>query len=207
MRRPLTLRERRGAALILLVAAIWLLYWLLIGSWFAGPLADIDAELETLREQQQRYVGQLSQRDALQEQLEQAQRDPASRDSLLPAGDPSAVAADLMQRIADLIKRESRRGAGCVVTQRMPITPEQDGAEPYRQVKVSLTMDCSIEPLIALMHTLEYERPFLFIESFNIRRGGDSPEKGGAGKLAVHLLIRGYLPPAPTQAPARQNAS
>ncbi|EGH35730.1 general secretion pathway protein M, putative, partial [Pseudomonas syringae pv. japonica str. M301072] len=37
-------------------------------------------------------------------------------------------------------------------------------AEPYRQVKVSLTLNCAIEPLTAILHALEYQRPFLFID-------------------------------------------
>jgi general secretion pathway protein M len=171
-------------------------YWLLIDSWFAGPLRDINAQAEQLREQQQRYAGLLSQGDALKQQLEQAKNDPASSTSLLPGEDPSAVAADLMQRVADLISSHATTGGGCALTQRMPITPEQDGAEPYRQVKVSLTLECAIEPLTAILHELEYQRPFLFVDEMSIRRAADAPLKGGAGKLVAHLLVRGYLQPA-----------
>jgi general secretion pathway protein M len=78
----------------------------------------------------------------------------------------------------------------------MPITPEQDSAEPYRQVKVSLTLECAIEPLTAILHELEYQRPFLFVDEMSVRRGADAPSKGGAGKLVAHLLVRGYLQPA-----------
>lgn len=196
MRRPLTSRERRGAALIVLALVLCAGYWLLIDSWFTGPLRDINAQADQLREQQQRYAGLLSQGDALKQQLEQARNDPASSTSLLPGDDPSAVAADLMQRVADLISSHASTGGGCSLTQRMPITPEQDGAEPYRQVKVSLTLECAIEPLTAILHELEYQRPFLFVDEMSIRRGADAPLKGGAGKLVAHLLVRGYLQPA-----------
>lgn len=196
MSRPLTSRERRGAALIVLALVLCAGYWLLIDSWFAGPLRDINAQADQLREQQQRYAGLLSQGDILKKQLEQAKNDPASSTSLLPGDDPSAVAADLMQRVADLISSHASTGGGCSLTQRMPITPEQDGAEPYRQVKVSLTLECAIEPLTAILHELEYQRPFLFVDEMSIRRGADAPLKGGAGKLVAHLLVRSYLQPA-----------
>ena len=196
MRRPLTSRERRGAALLVLALVLCAGYWLLIDSWFAGPLRDINAQADQLREQQQRYAGLLSQGDALKQQLEQARNDPASSTSLLPGEDPSAVAADLMQRVADLISSHATTGGGCALTQRMPITPEQDGSEPYRQVKVSLTLECAIEPLTAILHELEYQRPFLFVDEMSIRRAADAPLKGGAGKLVAHLLVRGYLQPA-----------
>ncbi len=193
MRRPLTSRERRGAALVLLAVMMAAAYWVLIDSWFAGPLREMRTQAEQLREHQQRYTAMLRQGDSLQAQLQQAHNNPAINASLLPGDDPSAVAADLMQRIADLIKRHAGTGGGCSLTQRMPITPEQDSAEPYRQVKVSLTLNCAIEPLTALLHELEYQRPFLFVDELSVRRGTDAPAKGGAGKLAVHVLVRGYM--------------
>lgn len=196
MRRPLIPRERRGAALIGLAVVLGAVYWLLIDSWFAGPLRAMSEQAEQLREQQQRYAGVLRQGDSLRQQLEQARQDPASSTSLLPGDDPSAVAADLMQRIADLINSRATVGGGCSLTQRMPITPQQDDSEPYRQVKVSLTLNCAIEPLTAIVHELEYQRPFLFVDEMSIRRAPNAPVSGGAGKLVVHLLVRGYLQPA-----------
>lgn len=193
MARPLTDRERRGVALILLALLLGAAYWLLIDSWFAAPLRDLNAQADALRTQQQRYAGVLRQADTLQAQLQQARHDPASSTSLLPGGDPSAVAADLMQRMADLISRHASSGAGCALSQRMPITPEQDAAEPYRQVKVSLTLNCAIEPLEAILQALEYQRPFLFVDELSVRRGPNAPANGATGQLAVHLLVRGYL--------------
>ncbi|MBP5947786.1 MULTISPECIES: type II secretion system protein GspM [unclassified Pseudomonas] len=195
MRRELTARERRGAALIVLALAVWAGWWLLVQSWFLGPLLQIENQADSLREQQQRYAGVLQQRDALQQQLQQARRDPASRSSLLPGTDPSGVAADLMQRSLDLVKAHAAQGPGCQVTQRMPITPEQNSAEPYRQVKVSLTLECAMEPLTGLLHDLEYGQPFLFVDHLSIRRQTSAPASGGAGRLQVNLLLRGYLQP------------
>ena len=193
MRRELTARERRGAALIVLALAVWAAWWLLVQSWFLDPLVEIENQADSLREQQQRYAGALQQREALQQQLQQARRDPASRSSLLPGTDPSAVAADLMQRSLDLVKAHAAQGPGCQVTQRMPITPEQNSAEPYRQVKVSLTLECAMEPLTGLLHDLEYGQPFLFVDHVSIRRQTSAPASGGAGRLQVNLLVRGYL--------------
>ena len=193
MRRPLTERERRGAALIILALVLAVVYWLLIDSWFAGPLRDINVQAQVLREQQQRYAGVLQHREALQQQLQKARNDPSSNSSLLPGDDPSTAAADLMQRMADSVSRHTTSGAGCALTQRMPMTPEQDSAEPYRQVKVSLTMSCAVEPLIAFLHDVEYQRPFLFVDQLSVRRNANAPTQGGAGKLEVHLLVRGYL--------------
>ena len=198
MRRELTLRERRGAALIVLALLLWAAWWLLVQSWFLDPLSDLEEQAETLRAQQQHYAGIVQQRDSLQQQLLAARRDPSSRSSLLAGLDPSAVAADLMQYSLDRVKAHANQGPGCQVTQRMPITPEQDSGEPYRQVKVSLTLDCAMEPLANLLHDFEYGQPFLFVDNLSLRRSTSAPASGGAGRLQVHLLLRGYMQRAPT---------
>ena len=198
MRRELTPRERRGAALIVLALLLWAAWWLLVQSWFLDPLSDLEEQAETLRAQQQHYAGVVQQRDRLQQQLLTARRDPSSRSSLLPGEDPSAVAADLMQYSLDRVKAHANQGPGCQVTQRMPITPEQDSGEPYRQVKVSLTLDCAMEPLANLLHDFEYGQPFLFVDNLSLRRSTSAPASGGAGRLQVHLLLRGYMQRAPT---------
>ena len=202
MRRELTPRERRGAALIVLALLLWLGWWLLVQSWFLNPLNDLEEQADALRAQQQRYAGIVQQRASLQQQLQAARGDPASRTSLLPGEDPSAVAADLMQRSLDLVKAHANQGPGCQVTQRMPITPEHDSTEPYRQVKVSLTLECALQPLANLLHDFEYGQPFLFVDNLSLRRATSAPATGGAGRLQVHLLLRGYLQQA-TAHPAR----
>ena len=197
MRRPLNPRERRGAALIALALVLWAAWWLLLQSWFLGPLATLDAQLQDVREQQQRYAGLLAQRPQLQQQLEQARQDPASRSSLLPGDDPSAVAAQLMQRSAELVRAHAEQGPGCELAQRMPITPEQDTAQPYRQVKVSLTLECAPEPLRQVLHSFDYGQPSLFVEALNISRAANAQPTGPAGRMKVQLLLRGYLTAAP----------
>ena len=191
--RELTPRERRGAALVVLALVMGAGYWLLVDSWFAGPLREMGEEAEQLKARQQRYAGLLQQRDSLNTALEAAAQDPASSASLLAGEDPSAVAADLMQHVADVISAQGASGGGCTLAQRMPITPEQDGSAPFRQVKVSVTLECAMEPLMAVLHGLEYQRPLLFIEHMSVRRASTAPGKGGAGRLAVQLLIGGYL--------------
>lgn len=202
----LTPRERRGAAVILLALVLAAGYLLLIDSWFAGPLRDIAEETGQLMSRQQRYASLLLQRESLNAALEAARQDPASGASLLPGEDPSAVAADLMQHVADLISAQGAKGGGCTLTQRMPITPEQDGSEPFRQVKVSVSLTCAIEPLMAVLHALETQRPLLFIDHMSVRRATDAPGKGGAGGLMVQLLVRGYLQPVAVQTIAEQPA-
>jgi general secretion pathway protein M len=54
-----------------------------------------------------------------------------------------------------------------------------------------------MEPLANLLHDFEYGQPFLFVDNLSLRRATSAPASGGAGRLQVHLLLRGYLQQAP----------
>jgi general secretion pathway protein M len=197
MHRPLNRNERRIVALGVLVLLLWAGWSLLIDSWFAAPMADLDQQMQVLQAQHQRYARALAQAPALQAERDRARKDPSSRRSLLPGEDPSAVAADLMQLALDRIKGVAGLGPGCEVTQRAPIVPEQDSAQAYRQVKVSLTLECGTEPLMQVLHGFEYGQPSLFVEALSVSRAANAQPKGPAGLLKVQLLLRGYLTAAP----------
>jgi general secretion pathway protein M len=197
MRRPLNRSERRIIALSVLALLLWTAWSVLIDSWFATPMDDLDQQMQVLQVQHQRYARALAQAPAVQAELERARQDPASRRSLLPGDDPSAVAADLMQIAVQRIKTVAALGPGCDVTQRVPIVPEQDSAQAYRQVKVSLTLECATEPLMQVLHSFEYGQPSLFVEALNISRAANAQPTGPAGRMKVQLLLRGYLTAAP----------
>lgn len=197
MRRPLNRNERRILAVSVLALLLWSGWYLLIDSWFATPMADLSQQMEVLQTQHQRYARALAQAPTVHAELERARQDPASRRSLLPGDDPSAVAADLMQIAVDRIKGVAALGPGCEVTQRAPIVAEPDSAQTYRQVKVSLTLACGTEPLMQALHSFEYGRPSLFVEALDVSRAVNAQPKGPAGRMKVQLLLRGYLTAAP----------
>ncbi|MFH7346913.1 GspMb/PilO family protein, partial [Pseudomonas syringae group genomosp. 7] len=68
--------------------------------------------------------------------------------------------------------------------------------EPYLQIKRRLTLERAIEPLMAIMHELEYQRPYLFVEEMRLHRNPSAPLNGGAGNLAAQMLESGYMQPA-----------
>jgi general secretion pathway protein M len=193
MRRPLNRNERRIVALSVLALLLWASWAVLIDSWFAAPMADLDQQMQVLQAQHQRYARALAQAPALRAELENARKDPSSRRSLLPGEDPSAVAADLMQLALDRIKGVAALGPGCSVIQRAPIVLEHDGTEAYRQVKVSLTLECGTEPLMQVLHGFEYGQPSLFVEALSVSRAANAQPTGPAGLMKVQLLLRGYL--------------
>lgn len=145
------------------------------------------------REQHQRFKRLLAQRDRLQQTMQATPTVEALEGMLLEGDDPSAVAADLMQSVAQKVATNASRGAGCELTQRMPIVAQEQAAEPFRVVRLSLDLNCAIEPLAAILHQLETSQPWLFVDELNIRRASNAPVDAGAGRLSVHMLVSGFL--------------
>ncbi|WP_447554375.1 type II secretion system protein GspM [Vreelandella sp. EE22] len=192
--RALTNRERQIAALSLLALLLWGAWTLLIELPFLAPLREVREDVATLQEQQQRYGAFLARSEGLEAALVESRNAPALNNRLLTGSDPNAVAANLMQLALDRIDERASQGPGCSVTQRMPIVPTQQEVEGgYRQVKVSLTLDCAIEPLASVLYAFEYGQPSLFVDQLNIQRDTSAPAAGGPGRLQVNLLLRGYL--------------
>lgn len=198
---PVSARDQRVAALALLGLALAAVYWLLVHSWFVGPLQAMNEQLTELEAQQRRYTALLEQRDALQLQVRDARLRGEGSLILLPGGDSGAVAGDLMQKVADQVKKLEAVGPGCKVIQRMPMAAERASqALPYQQVMLSLDLECAIEPLTRLLHALEYSRPLLFVEELNISRPAQIRDPQAAGRLTVHMLVTGYMAAQPSNA-------
>ncbi|CAG8871112.1 hypothetical protein PS627_04292 [Pseudomonas fluorescens] len=194
MRPQLSARDQRVAALALLGLVIVAAYWLLVHSWFVGPLMAANQQMADLDDQQQHYSALLGQREALQRQVQDARLHSSDTQTLLPGEDSGAVAGDLMQKVAEQVKRLEAVGPGCKVTQRMPMAGERAAQDlPYQRVMLSLDLECAIEPLTRLLHALEYARPLLFVEELNISRASQAKQAQGTGRLSVHLLVAGYM--------------
>ena len=202
MQRPLTARERRIGAWMLLGFVAWGLLALLDSLWLE-PLRTTETRISELAEQQRHYRRLLSQRQPLQAALAEVRQSGASDRDLLSGDDPSAVAADLMQNLAAAIKRQEATGAGCSLEQRMPILAQPSDASPYRPIKVTMELACGVEPLERLLHEFEYSQPALFVEDLNIRRAANASAPAGSnigpGRLSVHLLVTGYMTSSPVQ--------
>lgn len=206
MRPHLSARDQRVAALALLGLVIATAYWLLVHSWFVGPLMAANQQLAELDDQQRHYSALLEQREALQRQVQEARLHSRDTQTLLPGEDSGAVASDLMQKVAEQVKNLETVGPGCKVTQRMPMAAEPAAQDlPYQRVMLSLDLECGVEPLTRLLHALEYARPLLFVEELNISRAAQARQGQPAGRLSVHLLVAGYMTASAPAAPSETN--
>lgn len=192
----LTPRDSRIAAIVLLLLALLLAYFVLLHWWFVAPLQQIRSDMADLRDTHSRYAAAIAEKPALQKRIAALGAGQAASSAFLAADDPNTAAADLMQRVVDVVAG-STAGGSCVVSQKMPLpNPPVSAGEPYRKAAVSINLSCDIEPLAAVLQTLEQGTPYLFVDDLSIYRNPVAAQQNHAAPLEVQFTLSGYVRPA-----------
>jgi len=196
--KPLVLKPRdsRLAALLLLLLALVLGYFLLVHWWFVAPLRAIDAQMSDLRDTQSRYAAAIAEKPQLERRIAELGAGQAASAAFLPETDPSTASAGLMQRVVDAVGSHTA-GGGCSVTQKMPLpNPPNDDNSPYSKAAVSISLRCDMEPLVAVLNALEQGTPYLFVDDLSIYRNPVAAQQGNQPTLEVQFTLSGYVRPA-----------
>lgn len=189
-------RDSRIAAVLLLVLALVLIYFLLIHWWFVAPLRAVDAQMADLRDTQSRYAAAIAEKPALEKRIAELGAGQAASAAFLPESDPNAASAGLMQRVVDAVGAHTAGGA-CEVTQKMPLpNPPDDDNSPYRKAAVSISLRCDMEPLVAVLNALEQGTPYLFVDDLSIYRNPVAAQQGNQPVLEVQFTLSGYVRPS-----------
>ena len=189
-------RDRRLAALGLLLLALVVAYFLLLHWWFVAPLRAIDAQMADLRDTQARYAAAIAQKPELEKRVAALGAGQAASSAFLPEDDPNAATAGLMQRVVDVAAAHPING-GCDVTQKMPLPePPADASEPFRKAAVSISLRCDIQPLSAVLNDLEQGTPYLFVGDLSIFRNPVISQQNAQAPLEVQFTLTGYVRPA-----------
>ncbi len=191
----LQLRDRRLLAISLLLITLLLAYFVLLHWWFVAPLQNIRGEMSDLRDTQSRYAAAIAEKPLLQKRIAALGAGQAASSAFLPTDDPNAAAADLMQRVVDVVAA-STAGGSCVVSQKMPMPNPSTTDEPYRKAAVSISLSCDMEPLAAVLQALEQGTPYLFVDDLSIYRNPVAVQQNGAAPLEVQFTLSGYVRPA-----------
>lgn len=195
-------RDSRIAAIALLLLALLLGYVVLLHWWFVAPLQQIGSEMADLRDTQSRYAAAIAEKPALQQRLAALGAGQAASSAFLAADDPNAAAADLMQRVVDVVG-SSTQGGRCLVSQKMPLpNPPASPGEPYRKAAVSISLSCDVEPLATVLLALEQGTPYLFVDDLSIYRNPVAAQQNHAAPLEVQFTLSGYVRPPRTASAA-----
>jgi general secretion pathway protein M len=196
-------RDSRIAAIGLLLLVLLLGYFVLLHWWFVAPLQQIRGEMADLRDTHSRYAAAIAEKPTLQRRIAALGAGQAASSAFLAADDPNTAAADLMQRVVDVVAGNTS-GDSCVVSQKMPLpSPPPTPGEPYRQAAVSISLSCDIQTLAAVLQALEQGTPYLFVDDLSIYRNPVAAQQNRAAALEVQFTVSGYVrPPRAAAAPA-----
>lgn len=194
-------RDRRIAAITLLLLTLLLAYFVLLHWWFVAPLQQVRSQMADLRDTHGRYAAVIAERSALQQRLATLGAGQAASSAFLATDDPNTAAADLMQRVVDVVAANPV-GGRCVVSQKMPLpNPPATAGEPYRKAAVSISLSCDVEPLAAVLQALEQGTPYLFVDDLSIYRNPVSAQQNQGSALEVQFTLSGYVRPARAPTP------
>ena len=107
--------------------------------------------------------------------------------------------AALIQQLERVVGEASPGNRGCAIVNRAPLTGDPPPGR-YRRVTVQVRLRCGNAETLAVLHTLESTRPYLFVDMLSIAAqryfaipGSAQPQEGG---LDVSFDLYGYLRPA-----------
>lgn len=190
----------RWLALALLLAVLGILYLLLVHPLFTVPLREADDRIAELQVRDARVRSLLLQAPQVRQRLAELEARGGGSGFL---AEPTAelAAASLIQQLERVVSDASPGNRGCAIVNRAPQAPDtQPQAGRYRKVTVQARLRCGNAETLAVLHTLESARPYLFVDSLSIAAqryfavpGNATPQEGG---LDVSFDLYGYLRPA-----------
>ena len=188
----------RWLALGLLLAVIGLAYLLVVHPLFTVPLREADARIAELRGRDARVRSLLLQRPQIEQRLAELDARGGASGFLAEPTTELATAA-LIQQLERVVGEASPGNRGCAIVNRAPLTGDPPPGR-YRRVTVQVRLRCGNAETLAVLHSLESARPYLFVDMLSIAAqryfaipGSAQPQEGG---LDVSFDLYGYLRPA-----------
>lgn len=187
----------RWLALALLLGVLALVYALLLHPLWVQPMQEVQSRIEGLRERDARMRALLAEAPAITQRTT-AQQAQGMSPGFLTEASVELATAGLVQRLEGVVAQASPGGRSCAISNRAPLDNAQTAAR-FRRVTVQVRLTCGNAELLAVLHTLEAGRPYLFVDNLNIntaRYFATQVVPGAGGGLDATFDLSGYLRPA-----------
>lgn len=129
---------------------------------WADRLAALDGEIDSTRNQLERYQRLVATLPRLRAELDQVNQNQSFKAFYFSAATHALAGAALQQKVQDMVKEA---GARLVSTQILPATPNE---EPPT-VRVRIQLQGSTDQLLDVLYKIEEARPLLFVDQLSIR--------------------------------------
>lgn len=183
---PITPRQRRAAAVLLLFAAVAALF-----AAVALPLLRLhrhyDTAIADTLDRTARFQRVAGLRPGIEAAFARLERDPF-RPHYLKNSNPALASAELQDRVLQIAQT-----TGIRITSTQVLPPKD--AEGFRQIGLTLALTGTIGQLKQALFAIESAEPLLVIESLSVRSPltrAYKPAPGNAPDLQVHLTLVGH---------------
>ncbi len=186
-------RRDRWMAFGLLLAAVAVLYLLVVHPLLVKPLQALDAEIARLQERRQRIDLQLKQAPQVAERLQQALQLLTAQPGFMPEGSVELATSQLVQRLEAAVREASPDGRSCAISDRSPMQADTSGR--FVRVVVQVRLRCGMDEWMRVLQSLESGAQQLSMRRVDILSLAGAPD-GGNG-LDVTFELSGFLRPTP----------
>lgn len=199
-------KHGRPLAVILLLIAIVLVYFVGVHWWFVAPQLQYRKELIDLRDEEARFRAIAQQRTQVEARLEEVRAFEAGNPGFLAEANFDLAASALTQRLQEKVN-ELGAGERCTLVSRSP--SRSNSEERFERVTVKVRMRCEMEHFSQVLHGLEGGSPQLFVSDLTVTGRRGNAAAGGraqqqpaqAGYLDLAFDLYGYIrKPMPTAA-------
>jgi general secretion pathway protein M len=188
-------RNSRFLAIVLLLIVVIIVYFMGIHWWFVAPQLDIAAQMDDLRDQQQRAIQIAQERPLIQKRVDEVRAFEQNNQAFLTDTDPNAAFSDLTQRLKQVMSARVKDESHCALVSNSNFKGGEE--ELYRRVTIQVRVRCSLEPFADILYDLENSNPYLFVDQLMIYRqqAGYVPPGGKAppSALDIRFNLSGYL--------------
>lgn len=188
-------RTERWLALLLLLAALVLVYFVGLHWWWTAPQLALGQQIEELRLQEQRLRMHATQMPELQDRLAGLQERQAAAAGFLREANAELATAGLIQRLEEVMQQTVPDRQRCQLTGRTPTAGQSQ--ERFPRITIQVRLRCGMEDVGKVLHALESGQPELFVDNLLIsarqagRRRGPGVQEGA--ELEVAFDLYGYL--------------
>jgi general secretion pathway protein M len=200
---PANAERDRWLALGLLLAALALVYLLLVHPWWTAPMLQVNQDIADSRNRELRVRTQLQQAPQVEKQLAAAMAQQAKRPGFLPEASAELATAGLVKRLETVVLQASPGNRSCAITNRSPMP--QATRERFDRVVVQARLRCGTPELAAVLHSLESGTPRLFVDNLSVLSQHYTylaTTEGNSAGLEVSFDLYGYLRPVAGTSPA-----
>ena len=181
-------QQSRRTAIVVLIAAVLLIVVPLAGIvWYVNHYYDV--KLAEKHDRIERFQRIASTRAAVARQLD-AMRARETRKFFLRTGATALSAAEAQEAVRSIVESSG----GKLITMQAPSSREEGR---YRQITVVVQLTANVQALRRILHTLESNMPYLFVDNVTIRSQVTGQHRSAPGQepeMFVSFDVSGYTP-------------